>query len=125
MAAYQSRLDRDPVPGGDLLHALGGGNHHTDHLVPGIVRGFHEGVLTVDAGLVGPAYPRHRHLDQHLAGLEVGYGLGDHLDDVGGTDQDTSAALFFAHGISNVGPTLFVRPLGGGTGRLAGADLIC
>ena len=83
MAADQGRLDRDPVANLDLVHAVGDGDHYADHFVARVIGGFHEGVLTVDAGLVRPADPRHRHPDQRFAGLERRYGLGDHLDDVG------------------------------------------
>ena len=112
VAAHQGRLDRDPVTDRYLLHAIGDANHCADHLVPWVVGGLHEGVLTVDAGLVGPAHSRHGHPAQRFAGIERRHALGHHLDDVGGTYQDTSTAVFIAHGISNVGPALFAGFLG-------------
>jgi hypothetical protein len=107
MAADQGGLDRDAVPGSDLADTVGDGNHDADHLVAGVIGGFHESVLTVDARLVRSAHPRHGHPDQRFAGIKGWHGLGDHLDEVGGTYQDTSTAVFVAHGISNVGPAFF------------------
>ena len=98
--AHQTRLDRHPVPDVDVVHAVGDGDHYTDHLMSEVVGGFHKKVLTVDASLVRAAEARDRHLDQRLSGLERRYGLGDHFDNVGAADNDTSPSHFFPHGIS-------------------------
>ncbi len=100
MPAHKSRLDRDPVPNLDCVHAVRDGDDYPDNFMSGVVGGLHERVLAVDAGLVRTAHPRHRHLDQRFACLEWRYGLGDHFDNVGASDNDASPSQFFGHGIS-------------------------
>jgi hypothetical protein len=70
VTAHQGRLDRDPIPNSNRVHAVGDGYHHTDHFMSGVVGGLHESVLTMDTGLVRTAHPRHRHLNQRFAGLK-------------------------------------------------------
>ena len=96
----KGRLDRDPVPDLNGVHAVGDSDHDTDHLMAGVIGGFHESVLAVDAGLVRTTHSRYRHLDQRFAGLESRYGLGDHFDCVVAADNDASAGRCFGHGIS-------------------------
>jgi hypothetical protein len=48
----KGRLDRDSVPNLNAVHAVSDGDNDTDHLMAGVVGGFHESVLAVDASLV-------------------------------------------------------------------------
>jgi hypothetical protein len=102
VAAHQRRLNRNPVADHDIAYSIGEGDHHTDHFMARIVRRFHEDVLTVSAGLVRAAHPRHRHFDEGLSGLEGRHRLRDHLDDVGGAHDDAAPLQLLVHYISSL-----------------------